>query len=122
MKPLGDSYKHAGRTWTILKREGDVAMASTNINGYDTFEIFIVQKEKASRLPSGSVLPEREAVPKASEWGMRGWSEITREMADKRFIRVLDLVKERETRRQMLPGTPNSQAAMARIDSNPKVG
>lgn len=78
----GDTYKHTGIEWHILKRKGDVCMAVSKVGW--SFEVFVVQKA-GQRVIAGKNIPPSEYVPNANEWGYKGWTCQTAKRAEKRF-------------------------------------
>ncbi len=92
MKTLETELRIHGRTLRQLKRQGRVAMyevlnAGAVLIGY---EVVIVQI-RPEEIFSGRSYPEREVLPRDSEWGFFGWSFQARDLkgAQKRFAHLL---------------------------------
>lgn len=69
--PLPDSYRDHSLTFRLVKRTGDVAMFAAWAEGREPWEweVFVVQKQKATVFPSGKSHPAKEKVPSPEEWG-----------------------------------------------------
>jgi hypothetical protein len=76
-KVLATEFRHGGRLFTQLKRNGRVALYKLSGAGY---EVVIVQKQKAREIP-GYTFPECEVMPTLYQWGTYGWSYLAEDLA-----------------------------------------
>jgi hypothetical protein len=98
MRPLPVSFIHEGFRHTVLKREGRVVLVKVHTGEH--YEVALVQRRRACRLPSGTVLPEREAMPTAAQWGNRGWSFMDRVLAERKFTELVSKPRARRGKQQ----------------------
>ncbi len=81
--------------FTVLQRIGDVVLLEKQFKphircdpGSDrglSYEVCIVQRQRAKLLPSGVMSKDKEMLPAPSEWGTSGWSYGNLADAQKRF-------------------------------------
>jgi hypothetical protein len=81
LEPLSSELRFAGHTLKQVFREKRIAIYARvrpNREPHE-FELVVIRDKPAATLPSGSIVPEREAYPQPSEWGRWGWSFPIRE-------------------------------------------
>lgn len=89
MKPLPETFRQDGFDFTMLRREGRVAMFRKAKSERNTgFEVVIVQWRPEHEW-QGKIYPASEAMPGNELWGKQGWSQVTREAADARFRELI---------------------------------
>jgi hypothetical protein len=74
---LRTEFRHSGRTYTQVKREGQVALYKLSGAG---FEVMVIRLKKANIL-NGYSYPDREVMPDISLWGTFGWSYLGGDLA-----------------------------------------
>ena len=99
MKPLPDRYKLNKWHYKVLKRSGDVVLASQSRNEdlpvgdkAAAYEVFVVQKKKARQITVNGVthdIDAGESAPRDEQWGMSGWTLTTKQAADEKFANVV---------------------------------
>jgi len=85
-KPLAFPFRAGGFDHTLLAREGDVCLIGRSrpaLGAYSHYEIVVLRRQAAHRLPNGVMLPEREAYPAPTDWGLYGWSYVDRAKAER---------------------------------------
>lgn len=89
--PLETEFRHDRFRFSLVKREGDVAMFSKIHDGgrRESFEVVLVQHHASNRWPNGDISPAREAMPSPESWGTLGWSYPTRLLAERRFNQLV---------------------------------
>lgn len=86
-KVLPTVFRHAGRTFTQLKRDGMAALYKLSGAGY---EVVVIQNQKA-REHLGFSFRECEVMPTPAQWGIYGWSYLAGDLAgaEKRYESLL---------------------------------
>jgi hypothetical protein len=74
---LAKEFRHAGRVFTQLKRQGRVAMYQLSGAG---IEVVVIQRRGAGEV-CGRWYPDREVMPDVSNWGVYGWSYLATDLA-----------------------------------------
>jgi hypothetical protein len=89
MLPLPTSFKDDGFTFTLIRREGDIALLSKTKPHYTrpSFEVVRIVHRPAEMI-KGKPYPAREALPSTSTWGTYGWTYCTLEDALVRFNKL----------------------------------
>jgi hypothetical protein len=77
METLAKEFKHGGRAFRQLKRDGRVALYALSGAGY---EVVVVQRQAAREI-HGYSFPECEVMPTTSQWGRYGWSYLASDLA-----------------------------------------
>jgi hypothetical protein len=79
--PLLSTLRYAGHVLTQVLREKSIAIYARSRPNREPheLELVVIRVKPESRLPNGTVVPEREAYPSNSEWGQFGWSFPIRE-------------------------------------------
>jgi hypothetical protein len=87
MTTLPPIFRANGFDFTLIKRNGDVALLSKCKPGHRLthYEVVIVQHRKAVTFPNGKTTPAHEAMPSAEDWGTLGWSPYDLKAAHARF-------------------------------------
>jgi hypothetical protein len=81
LAPVSSELRYAGHTLKRVFREKRIAIyarARPNSQPHE-LELGVIRDKPAATLPSGSIVPEREAYPQPSEWGRWAWSFPIRE-------------------------------------------
>lgn len=107
--PLPDTYKDHSMTFRLVKRVGDVAMFAAGAEGFEPleWEVMVIQRRKAGKLPDGTMSVAREKVPSPEQWGTCGWTYTTKEPAENRFAMLVEREQERaKDRLRKAPVTP----------------
>lgn len=89
MTPLPEQYRKNSYDFKLVERNGDVAIYEQREpldNRFLCYEVFIVQKQKASVLPNGMQIHEKEVSPSASQWGTLGYSCWTLDAAKEKAV------------------------------------
>ncbi len=94
MKTLETKFTSEGFNFTLIKREGPVALLSKRREHWpealQSYEVVVVQTHKAEKIKSPQGVwydyPEREAMPPSESWGTHGWTCMDREAAERRFV------------------------------------
>jgi hypothetical protein len=77
MRSLELEFVYAGHWLAQIWRKDHVAVYERSLDkdkpAHD-LELVIIRVEAESRTPTGSIVPEREAYPRSSQWGTFGWS------------------------------------------------
>jgi hypothetical protein len=96
MKKLEKIIKKKGFTFTLIKREGNIAMYQQRLDISDTkssnFEVIIVGSHNGIKI-ADNYLPPSELYPSASQWGNTGWTYNSRENAEFKFTHLLKAKK-----------------------------
>lgn len=82
MQKIPESYKQAGQTMTLVKRDGNAVMFANSPKSY--FEVHRVRVAKAKEA-FGRQYPEREVLAGSEEFGSVAFACSTRERAEARF-------------------------------------
>ena len=72
MKILPTEFQREGNDYHQIWRQNDVAVFQ--YGPAPRFELVIIKIKQEEKLPSGMILPHREAYPKTSQWGQYGWT------------------------------------------------
>jgi hypothetical protein len=81
LEPVSSELRYAGHILKRVFREKRIAIyarARPNSQPHE-LELVVIRDKPAATLPSGSIVPEREAYPQPSEWGKCAWSFPIRE-------------------------------------------
>src|SRR5262245_36209737 len=82
VKSLPDNFRSDGFDFSVLNREGNVALlAKSKPGGVTSYEVVVIQHRPAEVI-CGQPYPAREAMPRSEEWGVAGWSYCDRDQAD----------------------------------------
>lgn len=91
MKTLPETFTQDGFKFTMLKRDGRVALLRKSKSELNTgYEVVIVQHRPA-KVFKGRVFPEYESMPASEQWGSAGWTFVDRETAEARFASLTRL-------------------------------
>jgi hypothetical protein len=96
MKKLAEKFVKKEFRHTLLKREGDLAIyrrKQVGTNATAHFEVVIITRHDGITI-NGNLIEAGELYPSSSQWGDRGWTCNTLELAEKRFLIVQDKLKE----------------------------
>ena len=77
MKAIETEFGFAGHRLRQIWRKEHVAVyerSRDKTKPPHELELIIIRIEPESRTPTGSIVPEREAYPSSSLWGLYGWS------------------------------------------------
>jgi len=77
MTPVETTFTDRSYRYTQLKRQGDIAIYQQQHKAHAAvirYEVVRIRPRPATTLPSGVLLPEREAYPSSSAWGTDGWT------------------------------------------------
>ncbi len=85
MKPIPQSYKQAGYTMTLVRREGNIAMYADPIKSY--YEVHQVRVAKMKEL-FGRTIEEHETLASSEEFGNRAFACSSLEVAESRFAEL----------------------------------
>lgn len=90
MKPLPQRFSKSKFYFTVLKRVGDVVLLSKKHieTGTAGFEVCVVQKH-GERAIAGVTISACEALPSSEQWGIKGWTPIGANAAEKKFSEVV---------------------------------
>jgi len=96
---LPDSFRQNTYEYTLIKREGDVAIYAQWCEGrIIAYEVYEVKKIAAQNL-NGYDYPAKETSPSSSQWGNNAFTVWTLEKAEEKFRlikRNLENKKERD--------------------------
>jgi hypothetical protein len=113
MIPLPESFKHGGFNFTLLNRDGRVALFAKSKPGMSVrYEVVLVESRPAE-LVGGKDYPPREAMPKTSSWGRLGWS-YGRNEKDRAEMKFLELIEKAESALQGASGSHPVGSSMYR--------
>lgn len=86
-KVLATEFRHGGRLFTQLKRDGRAALHQ--LSGAD-YEVVVIQSQRARNIP-GYSFAECEVMPTPAQWGVYGWSYLAEDLAgaEQRYARLL---------------------------------
>jgi hypothetical protein len=110
MKPLDCNYTANGKSFRILKREGDYCIAEQTGTPYKEYEVFRVRHQKGGVvLPGGYISKEAERVPSNSEWGLYGWSWPSKykHLAEQKFDQLVN--------NKSAQGTPKQRSSIEQL-------
>lgn len=69
-RPLPLQFTYEGVRRILLERKGSAAIYALHTGGYEVVKIVVA---KPAEMPNGVVVPWRELLPKAEDYGSRGW-------------------------------------------------
>ena len=99
MKSLGSIERKNGFDYTLIHREGNLAIYEQHYTEKTKyFELFIIQV-KAKQNLFGKSYPEREKFPADSDFGKTAWSFRNFDDALARFKRLVEEEKFKQVRR-----------------------
>ena len=88
MKILEDSFTSRGFKFSLVKREGDVAIYKKQLDEPDSeahnYEVIAIKRHNGYEI-AGVKMPPAEMYPSDSQWGDWAYTCMSREDADKRF-------------------------------------
>lgn len=86
MKLIPDEFASKGFTYTKIKREGDKAIyKQTHKEGNNfRYEVVVITRHNGYKLGESFIEPS-EVYPGSSLWGIKGWTCISLEDAEKRY-------------------------------------
>lgn len=91
-KPLPETFAKAGRSFRLIKREGNVALYSVRFSPVPdwskpdwAWEVVIIRQVFTGRFIKGYWMPPHEELPSEAQWGSRGFSPHTLERAEELF-------------------------------------
>lgn len=92
MKPLSDSFTSKKFNFTLIKREGDIALYERKREGWVNpgYEVIRVRKYPTYEI-GGATVEAHEAFPPDEEWGQEGWSLPNLERANEKFFEQVKL-------------------------------
>jgi hypothetical protein len=98
MTSLPHTFRHAQFDFTLIKRQGDVALYFKTKPGWKSpplYEVFIVQKIPEQTV-FGKIVLAHEKPPTISEWGRLGWSFTHGDLAgaEKRFLEITQRIEQ----------------------------
>lgn len=82
MKQLKSYKSRQGYDWVVTDRIGNIALAQSG--GSVGFEVFEVQSHNGREI-GGKWCEPAEYAPSNEQWGSKGWSFKSEELARKRF-------------------------------------
>lgn len=108
MKTLDEQFNSGGFNFTMIKREGKVAMFSKRRKAWkpeinSSYEVVIVRTNPARKTAIRDI-PACECMPSSVDWGRLGWTFKDHESANIRF-------RELVTQRQDAPFSPTQGLA-----------
>ena len=77
MRPLDTSFTDRSYTYTQVEREGDLAIFQQQHKENPQvirYEVVRIRRRAAQTLLDGTTVPDREAYPSSSSWGIYGWT------------------------------------------------
>jgi hypothetical protein len=96
MKTLPNNLRKNGFTYTLDRREGNVAIYQQwYTKNVHYWEVFIVQV-KPDTVIQGKLIPEHEKFPSDSDFGITAWSCRTLEDATVRFTRLVEKQRQED--------------------------
>lgn len=79
------NYKKNGYSFTIFNRVGDYALAVGICENYNkTYEVIKVQSHNGLTI-AGKFIDAKEYAPSNEQWGSKGWSFTSLELANEFF-------------------------------------
>ena len=88
MKILEESFTSRGFKFSIVKREGDVAIYKKQLDEENSeahnYEVIAIKRHNGYEI-AGVKMPPAEMYPSDSQWGDWAYTCMSREDADKRF-------------------------------------
>jgi len=85
MKPLPDKLRKNGFNYTLVCRDGKLAIYRQEVTEkVQYFEVFVV-KIKPESVFKGKVIPEREVFPSNEDFGKTAWSYRNYKDAEAKF-------------------------------------
>lgn len=81
LEPVAVELAYGGHTLKQVFRQNSIAIyarARPNSDPHE-LELVVIREKKASTMPNGAIIPEREAYPSPGEWGRWAWSFPIRE-------------------------------------------
>lgn len=87
MKPLATQFRKNGFDFTMLKREGNVALFQKSKPHFTEphFEIILVQSHNGYEL-AGRKIEAAETFPSSETWGTKGWTCSDEQRARELFL------------------------------------
>ena len=90
--PIPNEWTREGWQYRVIKRQGLAVIAEKARQGSDriSYEVALLRIEKPVEFPPGVFRPLRESYPTSNDWGSRGWTCMTREQAERRFLSICE--------------------------------
>lgn len=93
MKKLESIIRKKGFVYTLVKRQGNVAMYEQQLEDVDNsskrYEVVVIGSHNGIKI-ANNYLPPSELYPSASQWGNTGWTYLTKDSAEGRFTSLLN--------------------------------
>lgn len=103
-RPHPNAWRENGFHHEIIKRRGPVVLVRKTrpgtvwVNGQtippssaESWEVARLRLDRPHTFPNGASYPWRESYPSPEEWGERGWTCTTRELAEQSFIEATEV-------------------------------
>ena len=81
--------RHDGFDLRQIERVGPIAIYEKTKGRYQGWEIILIRKRPARRLPNGKYITSHEHYPSSAEWGIRGWTAMSLANAKKQFNKLV---------------------------------
>lgn len=95
-KPLTERFNKYGYTFSLLKREGDLAIFKQHKKKkIYNYEVILVGRHNGYEI-NGIFFEPSEFYPSTSEWGTKGFTCGTLEAAELRFKKLKDNIETKE--------------------------
>lgn len=95
MKPLATTFRKDGFDWSLVERQGDIAIYRQAKPGVERFNTFHVQSHNGREI-GGKVFEPAEFMPSAEQWGRLGWTHYTLEKAQEKMAEELEALASRK--------------------------
>ena len=95
-KPLPERFNKFGYTFSLLKREGDVAIFKQHKKKrIFNYEVVIIGRHNGYEI-NGMFFEPSEFYPSTSEWGTKGFTCTSLEAAEIRFDKLKEKIETKE--------------------------
>ena len=119
MKILEDNFNSKGFGFSLLKREGDVAIYKKTLEDSavdaHTYEVVAIKRHNGYEI-AGVKMPPAEMYPSDRQWGDWGHTCTNREDADKRFIQLKDKLTNYTATSVLASGEKRKRGRPRKID------
>lgn len=98
LKKVPQTFTKKGFTYTLVKREGDIAIYKQRWKSGTTerYETVKIGRHNGYTM-GGSYIEPSETYPGSSLWGISGWTSCTLQEAESRFNKLVDRTEESVT-------------------------
>lgn len=93
MKPLAATFRKDGFDWSLVERQGNIAIYKQTKPGVERFNTIHIQSHNGREI-GGKLFEPAEFMPSAEQWGRLGWSYFTLEGAREKVVEELASRKE----------------------------